>query len=273
MPTTNLKLFFLVIFFPLATFAGNENLPVGARSAALNHTSVNLQDIWSTHHNQAGLASLTNIGGGIYYESRFTMKELSLKGGAVALPLKFGTFGLSVSSFGYSLYSESKVGLAYAMKLSEFFRAGVQLNYHNTHFGEGYGNINSFTAEVGIQADITEHLSMGAHVFNVSFTKMTDYNNERIPTILRIGAQYQVGEKAIVAAEVDKNIYDKASFKAGIEYHVTEILYLRGGVGTEPTLASFGFGLKFNHFVVDLASGYHANLGFSPQISLSYNPF
>jgi hypothetical protein len=268
-----MRLFLLLLLFPLAAFAGNENLPVGARSSALNHASVNLQDIWSIHHNQAGLAKLEKIGGGIYYESRFTMKELSLKGGVLAIPTKLGTFGVSVSSFGYKLYSESKFGLAYAMELSEFLRAGVQLNYHNTHLGEGYGNFNAFTGEIGIQADITPDLSLGAHVYNPTLTKMADYNDERIPTMLRLGAQYKIGEKVLLAAEANKNIYDKASFKAGLEYRVTEMLYLRGGVGTEPTLASFGFGLKMKKFFIDVASSYHSTLGFSPQVSLSYNPF
>lgn len=262
-----------LIALPLLTFGGNENLPVGARSVALGHASVNLQDIWSAHHNQAGLANLERIGGGIYYESRFTMAALSLKGGVAALPFDFGTFGVSVTSFGYSLYSESKVGLAYAMKLGENVRMGVQFNYHRTQIAEGYGNANLFTGEVGLQADITEALSVGAHVYNPTLTSQADYNNERIPTTIRLGASYQFNEKFFLSVEGHQNIYDKAQFRAGMEYHIIEQLYLRGGISTNPTLASFGFGLKLKKFFIDVASSYHATLGFSPQVSLSYNMF
>lgn len=262
-----------LLILPLLVFGGNENLPVGARSVGIGHASVNLQDIWSAHHNQAGLASLTQIGGGIYYESRFTMKELSLKGGVAAIPFEFGTFGVSVTSFGYKLYSESKFGLAYAMKLSDKVRMGVQINYHRTQIAEGFGNSGHLTGEVGIQADITDQLSVGAHIYNPTLTSQAEYNDERIPTNIRLGAQYQFNDKFFISVEGHQNIYDRAGFRAGMEYRVIDQLYLRGGISTNPTLANFGFGVKLKKFFIDVASSYHATLGFSPQISLSYNMF
>lgn len=262
-----------LLLLPILTWAGNENLPIGARSVGIGHASVNLQDIWSTHHNQAGLASLTEIGGGIYYESRFLMRELSLKGGAFALPFEFGTFGVSVTSFGYELYSESKFGLAYAMKLSEKLRMGVQMNYHRTQIAEGFGNASHFTGEIGLQADVTEELSIGAHVYNPTFTEQAEYNNEKIPTAIRLGAQFQFNENFFMAVEGFQNIYDKPGLRVGMEYHVIEQLYLRGGISTAPTLASFGFGLKLKKFFIDVASSYHSTLGFSPQVSLSFNMY
>lgn len=266
---------FLIILFllPLYVLAGNENLPVGARSQALGHASVNLQDIWSAHHNQAGLAGLTEIGGGIYYESRFTMKELSLKGGVFALPTKFGTFGVSVTSFGYKLYSESKFGLAYGMKLGENIRMGVQLNYHRTQIAEGYGNASHFTGEVGLQADVTDALSVGAHIYNPTLTEQAEYNNEKIPTTIRLGAQYQFNENFFIAVEGVQNIYDRPAMRVGLEYHLIKELYLRGGISTSPTMANFGFGVNLKRFFIDVSSSYHATLGFSPQVSLSYNLF
>lgn len=270
-----MKKLLLILFasLPVLAFGGNENLPIGARSVGMSHATVNVQDIWSAYHNQAGLASLTKIGGGVYYESRFTMKALSLKGGVAAVPFEFGTFGVSVSSFGYQLYSETKFGLAYAMKLSENIRIGAQLNYHRTQIAEGYGNAGYFTGEIGIQADVIEGLSIGAHIYNPTLTSQSDYNNERIPTTIRLGAAYQFNERFVLSVEGHQNIYDRTQFRAGLEYRVIDQLYLRGGISTNPTLASFGFGVKLKNFFIDVASSYHATLGFSPQISLSYNMF
>ena len=74
--------------------AGNEDLPLGARSSGMGNASVSLSDVWSAHHNQAGLGFVRDISAGAYYENRFLLKELSIKGGVVALPVKGGTFGL-----------------------------------------------------------------------------------------------------------------------------------------------------------------------------------
>ena len=80
-------------------------------------------------------------------------------------------------------------------------------------------------------------------------------------------------ENFFMAVEGFQNIYDKPGLRVGMEYHVIEQLYLRGGISTAPTLASFGFGLKLKKFFIDVASSYHSTLGFSPQVSLSFNMY
>lgn len=73
-----------------------------------------------------------------------------------------------------------------------------------------------------------------------------------------------------MCAEEEKDVDQQSVFKAGLEYHVVEALYLRGGIATNPSLSSFGFGLKINQFTVDVASSWHQELGFTPQFSLAY---
>lgn len=250
--------------------AQGDNLPVGARSAGMAHSSVTLYDVWSVHHNQAGLGWLENPEAGIFYENRFLLSELSYRGGVFAYPTKSGTFGLSVQSYGFNLYSENKYGLAYGRKLSEKVSAGIQLNYHTLRIAENYGNTNGISVEAGIQARLTEKLAIGVHVFNPNRTKVAEFEDERIPTIFRLGMNYTFSEKVFVTAEVEKDIDFNPVFKAGVEYHATDMLYLRGGVSTEPVLASFGFGLELKQFRLDIANTFHQTLGHTPQVSLQY---
>ncbi len=101
------KLLLVVLLLSSSLFASNDNYPMGGRSAGIGHASVTLSDVWSTHHNQAGLAYLENISAGVFYENRFLLKELGVQGGVLALPTKGGTFGISMSSFGYSLITKA----------------------------------------------------------------------------------------------------------------------------------------------------------------------
>ena len=66
------------------------------------------------------------------------MSELGMKGFAAAAN-KYGTFGLNINSFGYSQYSETKAGFAYARQ-RRTFSMGVQLDYYNTRIGENCGS-------------------------------------------------------------------------------------------------------------------------------------
>lgn len=262
----------LLLFIPFTTFGSGENYLIGARSAGMAHASVTLSDLWSAHHNQAGLAGVKTISGGVFYESRFLLPELGLKGGAVAIPVGEGTFGLNISSFGYSKFSESKYGLAYARNFGEKFSAGIQMDYLHVRIGEEYGSKGAFAVEAGVQAKLTDELTIGAHVFNPNRAKIADYEDERMPTIMRVGLNYEFSDKVFVVLETEKDIDHKPVVRAGMEYQPAEILYFRIGVASNPFLTSFGFGLNIKEqFKLDFATSYHSTLGYSPQISLSYS--
>ncbi|MBA3704865.1 MAG: hypothetical protein H0W84_02885 [Bacteroidetes bacterium] len=265
---------FFFFLFAVSIFssakASNENFSLGARSSAMGNASVSLTDVWSAHHNQSGLGFVRQFSAGTYFENKFLLKELSVKGLALALPIKAGTIGICITSFGYSLYSENKYSISFSKTFSDKLSAGIAMDYLNTKIAEGYGSKNAFVAEAGIQAKPLKELSIGIHLFNPTRAKLAGYNDERIPTIFRLGVDYNFSNKVILAIETKKDISEKAIFKAGIEYKAIKEFYLRGGISTNPSLSSFGFGLDLNNFKIDLSANYHQVLGISTQLSLSY---
>lgn len=262
-------LFFTCAFYlPPAAFA-QDNSPLGARSSGLGNASVSLSDLWSVQNNQAGLGFVKEINAGAYYQNQFMLKELGTKAFVFALPTKSGTFGLCVSNFGYSLFSRNKYGLAFGKAFGNKISAGVMMDYLQTNIAE-YGKRGSLVAEAGVQAKPMKNLTIGVHIFNLTRTKLADYNDERIPTIMRLGADYKFSDKVFVALETEKDIDKKAMFKAGLEYVLIKELYLRAGVSTNPSLSCFGIGINLKQFRLDISSTYHTTFGFSPQVGLLY---
>lgn len=267
------RLYLLLFSLNLIHVAAAQDIPAGARSAAMAHSSLTFTDIWSTFSNQAGLAFTEAFSAGVFYENRFLMPETGHGGLAVATPVGFGTAAAGFSSFGYSQYSENRYSLAYAMKLSEKFAASVQMNYQTLHISrEEYKQRQALTASVGLLAILSEKVTAAAHIENPTRSRISDYNDERLPTILRLGVGYQISEDLLLAAETEKDLEQPAVFRAGLEYKPVDILYLRVGGSSAPALFSFGFGLDFKSYRLDLASTYHQVLGYSPQISFSYAP-
>ena len=249
----------------------NEHLPVGARSAGMAHSSVTLNDHWSLFHNQAGLGRLKEISAGIFYENRFLINSLNSGAAVFAMPVKSGTFGLSMYSFGLTNYRESKFGLAYGRMLGEKISAGLQLNYLSTVLPEAYGKFNGFTAELGIQALLTEKIILGAHVYNISRSKLTDKNGtEYVPSAIRAGLMYKVSEKVFISSEFQKDIDHPIIFRAGAEYMPDKRFFLRMGIATNPGNYSFGFGYKVKNLSADIAASYHQILGFTPQLGFNW---
>ncbi len=265
-----MRILLLFLFLPFSIFAGQDNGHYGGRSAGMGHSSVMLSDVWSTHHNQAGLGWLREASAGVFFQNRYLLKDLNYMGFAYAHPIKSGTFGLSFSNFGSTLYGESKVGLGYGMKFSDKITGGIQLNYHNTRIANNYGNHSGLTAELGMQAYLTDKLMLAVHLFNPTRSKLNEYNDERIPTVIRLGLSYEFSTKVLTTMEVEKDLLNKPVFKAAIEYKTNDLIHLRAGIGTNPTLASFGFGINLDNIQIDVAAAYHQTLGFSPELSLNY---
>jgi len=265
-----MKKIVLLLFLLSASLVKADNNPVGARAAALGGASITLSDVFSAQNNQAGLGFLKKASLGAYYENRFLLKQLSYSSFVGALPIKKGTFGLTYTGFGYSAYKQSKLGLAYGIALSENFTAGVQMNYLSYRIGDIYGKTSAFTVELGLQGKLSKNVIVAAHVYNPNRAKITDYNNEKLPSQLRFGIQYIFSEKLIAVAEAEKSSYNAVNFKGGIEYSPAKEFYLRAGATSNPAQASFGVGLNVSSLKFDLSSAYHNVLGFSPQVGLSY---
>ena len=175
----------LLLFCPIGVFAQADGLPIGARPAGMGNAAVTLVDLWSVHHNQAGLAGLKSTTVGAFYQRHLLSEELSHQGLAVAIKLGKGTLALNGNLFGFNLYRETKAGLAYAMNFGEGLRAAIQLDYLNIRLGEGYGSKSAVAAEIGVQARLVEKLWIGAHVYNPNRAKIGGPYDERVPTVFR----------------------------------------------------------------------------------------
>lgn len=262
---------FLCVLLSFNQFFGQGYYPMGGRSQSMANASNTLEDIWAFHHNPAALTGLKKIEIGISYENRFLLKEMQSQGIAFAVPLKRGVISGGGQRFGYRNFLSYKAGVGYSLKLSELLSAGVQLNYLGVRLPENYGSKNTVTAELGLLAKITEKWNIGFSLFNLGRNKLSDYQEDRFSTVMRLGSSYSISKKVQLTAEAEKNVDYAMRGKFGIEYKLIDNFFLRGGFASAPIEGSFGFGYRFKELLkLDIGSSYHQILGWSPHCSFSY---
>jgi hypothetical protein len=245
--------------------------PVGARSMSMANSTVAVSDVWSFHHNPGALGTLKQASAGLSYENRYLLKELQTQALVVAIPLKVGVLSAGAQTYGYKVYRTTRIGFGYSMKLGEKLSAGVQLNYQGLRI-ENYGSKNSVTAEAGILAKINKKIALGFSILNFGRTKLSEFQDDRFSTIMRLGINYQLSDKVTILAEAEKEIETPLRAKAGLEYELLERLYMRVGAASNPMELTFGFGYWFkNNFKLDLGSAWQQHLGWSPHIGLTYD--
>ncbi len=250
-----------------------DNFPAGANSAGMAHSTVAVADIWSVYHNQAGLAYLDGFSFAAHYDNTFMLKEFAVKSAAFALNTKTGAFALAYTNYGFSKFNENKFGFAYALKLAKFLSVGFQIDYFLLQQPAYYGNISTVAGEIGLLAKPTKKLSIGAHVFNFWQAKLNEYEDERLPTLFRIGLAYHFTEKVLFTLETEKDLEQKPTFKTGLDYNLIAKFYLRTGLYINSTdySYSFGVGYKYKGVALDMAVNKHPVLDYNTAISLLVN--
>ena len=243
----------------------------GSRSNSLANASVCLSDVYAYHNNPANLSYIENVSIGISYENRFLMKELQNQSFAIAVPLKYGVLSFGGNTFGYQNFRTFKMGAGYSMLLTKELSMGVQLNHQLLRLPEAYGINQTFTGEFGFNYSLNSDWSIGLAVFNIGRNKLTEIPDDRYSTSMRLGTKYQISDKTLILAELEKDVEHPLRSKIGIEYLPSETFAFRGGFATQPIELSFGFGwLISKKYTLDFGTQFHQLLGWSPNISFKY---
>jgi hypothetical protein len=250
--------------------AAGELTKTGARQAGMAGASVMLKDYWGINNNPAVIAYLQGAQYGIFHENRYLMKELNFQHLGTVQATKLGTFGGDLSYFGFHLYNEKKIGLAYALKLHKSVSAAIKLNYFQIKIANDYGHKGNVYGEIGIYANPFSNFQIGIHLINPNNQKITKSPDEDIPSVFRMGIAYIMGANLLMAVEIEKSSYLPLSYSTGFEYILVRDFHLRFGIGTKPNLYAFGLGCTTNRITIDLAFSHHQLLGYSPHISITY---
>lgn len=276
---------FLLCGLPLAGRAqGNGPAGHGGRAQALGNASATLAgEVWAAANNPAGLGTLTQSTAGLYFENRYLIPSLNLAAVAVALPLgevapaaaslparaSRGVVAIEAQRFGGTLYNEVRLGVAYGYQLG-VVRVGGRLDALQVSF-QDLGSRRVLAASLGGQADILpQRLTLGVHLYNLTQARLAEYQDERVPTVLRAGLAYRPGKQVLLLAEAEKDVEREAGLKAGIEYQPVPAVAVRLGYSSLSQQASGGVGVRAGDFQLDYAAGWHAALGLSQYFSLAW---
>ena len=283
-----LPILFLFGYFSLFTTPllaqGNGPAGHGARALALGNASATLGgEVWAATNNAAGLGSITQPLAGAYFENRYLIPSLNVAAGALALPLgevapaatglparaSRGVVAFEAQRFGGVLYNETRVGAAYGYRLG-VVSVGGRLDVLQVSL-QDLGSRRAAVASLGGQAEVLpQRLSFGVYLYNITQAKLADYQDERIPTVLRAGLAYRPTKQVLLLAETEKDVEHAAGLKAGLEYLPTPAVALRLGYTSLSQQTTGGVGVRTGDFQFDYAVGWHNALGLSQYFSVGW---
>ena len=209
--------------------------------------------------------------GGLYYENQWLLKETAFKSGSLIKAVSgVGCFGLSISQYGWSQFSENQFSVAYARDFGPYLQMGLRTDWVWLHLGDAYPDRSTPCVELGIQSQVTERLQLGASLFNPLSSKLKTLNEDALPIVMSMGLSYQLAEDFIGQLEVEKNSQRPGvRLGGGLEYTLFERFQIRAGAQHNPNILSFGVGYLVKKIQVDVAAQMHQELGASIQIGIT----
>lgn len=241
---------------------------MGARSLGLGNASSCLSDEWSVFNNVAGLAKLETTTASFTYDAQPGFTPFNKMAGVFSLPVKVGVAGVGIFRFGDELYNEQiiSVGFANTFGLASIGLKANYIMYSASHFG-GKG---VFTISFGGIAELTEIISVGAHIVNINQPDISKSENEKMPTVLVVGLAAQLTSQTLITTELEKDLSHEPKWKTGVEYKPFKKFTARSGFCVNPNYIFFGLGFRANKFSLDYAYQHSFVIGSRHQSTIGY---
>jgi hypothetical protein len=264
------------IFLPLYTtfcltvrvYGGGEHNGRGVLSVALaNSTVASIHDVWSLRKNPAGLSTLTAPQGGFFLvPEQFGLKELKTIAFAVGVPLPFGTAGIGIEQFGFSLYREMTLSLAMAGEIDWGIAGGFTVNLHRFSI-ERYGSTQVPSFDLGLAAELGKDLRLGCAVQNISGATIGKAKDP-LPQLFHLGLSVVPLDGLRLSLGAEKDIRFPITISMGVEQALFDFLSLRGGVANAPERFAAGLAVRYSMFEFGYAGYSHPFLGWTHQIEI-----
>lgn len=259
-----------IILVPFALLASPSHAafefqPIGAHTSGAGDAGV----AWATgaagaFWNPAALAWGKRLSSFGMYDRPFGIAELATH--AFSAGLRIGRHGLGAryTGFGFALYKEQVLGLAYGLRVFQQLSLGFGIRALQLSISE-IPTRHWVVFDVGIRWQMREGVFIGAVIWNAG---------GRHTSLLGQGSTVGMGvivmPRVVLVADIQKEANFPTGVGIGVIYHIHPQLVLRTGAGSRPERLSAGFGLKKRDFAIDYATVWHTVLGITHRASVIF---
>jgi hypothetical protein len=246
-----------------------ERVTQGARSVSMGGALVaEVRSAWGAFTNPSSIATISQRTISLHYSPEpFGLKELAEGAFSYVEPTGLGAFALSGSRFGFELYREVTLTGSFSRPITDRLLVGLNLHYYSLAI-QNYGSGKTFGIDLGMLVEVSDGLRWGFSTFNIN-APVIGQAKEKLPQIFSTGISYQPIDDATIALSLVKDIRYDTEVDIGFEYTLVNIVALRGGTTSDPSVLMAGIGIHYSIVQLDYAFSNHPDLGNTHQASLS----
>ncbi|WP_443947196.1 hypothetical protein ACJVDH_08805 [Pedobacter sp. AW1-32] len=264
-----MKIWFVFVLSILHIFSLSAQNILGSRLTAMGNNDTSVPDVWALQGNGAAITEIKQTTVSLNYLRYLFSNELSAQSFAMVIPLRNNFLGIHLQRYGFSEYNESKMGFTYAKKFNQLSFA-LTANYHQLTI-KNYGSATAVSVDAGALYTFNNQFIIGGYIKNPFRQNYFATNlTTEILTSYTVGFSYIASDKVMLATSISNTRQQAVDSRFGLEYKIHTTLSLRCGTSLKPFKQYGGIGLNYKKIAFDFAVANDNNLGYLPQISLSY---
>ncbi len=203
------------------------------------------------------------------YNMLYGLSELDQINLAIAHDFGFVHTGFAYSNFGNpDIMTENRFALAFSKDIYKYLTMGVRWEHYRISFAEDFNDLSMNSISLGMASqfdDIVLHASLS----NLNRPRLVE-SEDKTDIEYRLGLCLRNLDYLVLNLELSGE-GDIRRYHFGQEIRLEEILFVRLGLITNPTLPSGGFGIKWKQFRIDYAINRHSNLGETHSFGFAVN--
>ena len=224
------------------------------------------QSHWSVFRNMAGMTAVESNRLVVGYHLPYHLSELqSMMIGAIFVSKP--AIGISVYQTGGEIMQNQQLAFSTATSF-EKVSVGARFKYWRTAIS-GLSPISTIMLDLGLQFRLTDKLSAGSYVTNITGSKAGA--DQLLPIILASGIRYQAAEKLLLLFEIAHRIGELLELRLGIDYQLKKRFNARTGFTSYGRQFYFGFVFQTFKLELDYALSLSPWLGAIHQTGISYS--
>jgi hypothetical protein len=255
------NLLLILLLYSLKLFGAFESFSQDPFTGGLSNSVIVSENFYSTFLlNPAATAQMNSINLGLMYFKPYSISELNNAIIISNFNIKNFGAGLSISTFGNSIYQENQLTLNLSRPLFiDRFCLGLNLSFYNIRI-ENYPNLSTYGLDLGIIYIANDFFQTGFAIKNINQPNLSEHTEE-IPLITKWGAAFKLEERINAYISIEKDSWFAPCLSFGFEFKTGEFLSIQSGYMTYPSMPSIGFILSKNWINFHYGFQYHFELG------------
>ncbi|WP_281613350.1 hypothetical protein [Flammeovirga sp. SubArs3] len=225
-------------------------------------------NVWSAVNDASSSVNVKEFGVGLTHQFQF--QDISSFALATVIPFSNFSTSFGLVRHGNTDLSEHELHFGIAHKIGIISFGGGVIGYQLG--GQSISSLYTYGVNVSVLADLTEKFSLGLSMKNISQSVYKEgVFGADLNSLFILGGQWIPHSTLKIIAAVEQQKFYDLMFKTGLDYQLSSIVSLRGGIQLFPLDLTIGTGVNLSHWSFDYAFITDDVLDWSHQFSLAYH--